>query len=552
MKQTEKEAPLLHELFFSICQVETIDSSGNSIDLSPLEGHHAIVAFTKGTCNLKIAGGTLHFQSGTCFIVKPGVQVKFEDTIAEDFAGYWITFDIYRLGVSEPYSDMQKYFPYGQQLNPTPFIKFVDMLEQLQVRQQNVGKLECFKQQIRLQELIVFLLENHQVTEGPSDSLRAVKRSVTYLEENYMENITVEQLSQQAGIRRWEYSTLFQNLTGFKPLEYLTDVRMKRAKELLLLSNEPLRDIAHRVGFKDEYYFNRRFRQSMGISPKLYARTHQSEGSIKDYLGSHIELPLRQSRIVVIGYELGNLLTLGVRPVGADLTVIGKQVVYRNELHNISDIGPKEDLERIKALEPDFIFNCSTMHSATALVAHIAPTLVINREDSNFEKLRLIATVVGERPKAEKWIKDYKTKVKALWSQYSLDIGAKETVTVIVIVDGEFFVMGNHGLSYTLYHPLAFKPAEKVREMIEQGVDFEEISVEMLADYVGDRLFLLVGEEPRSVNAANDLIKSPLWKELPAVQRNLVYLVDPKWNYDDSITLERLLTVLPGILRNSS
>ncbi|BBI35796.1 AraC family transcriptional regulator [Cohnella abietis] len=552
MEQNEQKVPFLHDILFSICAVGTFDSCRDAVDISPLEGHHAIIAFTKGNGSLITDEASLHFKPGICLIVRPGGPIKFDELVGKDITGYWITFDIYPLGMSTPSPGMPNCFPYGQQISPTPFIKFVDLLEQLAIKHHNANRLDSFKQQIRLQELIVLLLESHQATQNPTDAMQAVERSVAYLEDHYIENITVELLSQQAGVQRWEYSSLFQEITGFKPLDYLTEVRMKRAKELLLLSNAPLRDIAHRVGFKDEYYFNRRFRNAMGISPKQYARTHQSRVSIQDYQGSPIELPLQQSRIVVTGHILGNLLALGVRPVGADLTVIGKQVVYRNELHNIMDIGPSEDLERIKALDPDFIFHCCTIGDVTDPVAQIAPTLVINRLDSNFDQLRLMATVVGKRPHAEKWIKEYKTKSKALWSQFRLDIGINETVTVIVVVDGKLYVMGNYGLSFTLYHPLAFKPSEKVREMIEMGIDFRKISTEMIESYVGDRLFLLVGEDPISVNEAKRLINSPLWRELSPVRKNLVHFMDAKWNYGDSLTLERVLTELPGVLRNSS
>ncbi|GGI45055.1 hypothetical protein GCM10008018_10180 [Paenibacillus marchantiophytorum] len=208
-------------------------------------------------------------------------------------------------------------------------------------------------------------------------------------------------------------------------------------------------------------------------------------------------------------------------------------------------------MERIKALAPDFIFHCNTVETGATPISQIAPTLVLDREDANFEQLRLMAAVLGKRAHAEKWIKNYKSKSKALWNQYRLDIKANETVTVIVVVDGRLYVMGNHGLSFTLHHPLAFKPSEKVRAMMDMGVKYQEISAEMIEAYAGDRLFLLVGEDQCSLDSAKLLVNSPLWRELSPVQNNLVYLMDAKWNYDDSITLERLLNVLPDVLRKS-
>ncbi|GGI45057.1 hypothetical protein GCM10008018_10190 [Paenibacillus marchantiophytorum] len=340
MNQDVREAQILHDLLFSIGTVGSMNCTGGLIDVSPIEGRHAIIAFTEGRGSLLIDGVAVPIKPGVSLIAHPETKLVFNTREGDDLAGLWVTFSIHRLGNISPLS-IHPHLPYGHPITPTPFIKCVDLMEQIITKGEDGGLFESFKQQIRLQELLLFLLESHQGKRTPTDSIQAVEQSVAYLEEHFIEHITVEQLVQQTGVRRWEYSSIFQAITGYKPLDYLTEVRMKRASELLLLSNAPLRDIAHRVGFKDEYYFNRRFRQSMGISPKQYARTDPRHVMIQKELGSKIELPLQNSRIVVIGYALGNLLTLGVRPVGADLTVIGKQVVYRNELQHIMDIGPK-------------------------------------------------------------------------------------------------------------------------------------------------------------------------------------------------------------------
>ncbi|MFF2091196.1 helix-turn-helix domain-containing protein [Paenibacillus sp. NPDC058174] len=356
-------------------------------------------------------------RSGTAVIIQPESQLMLEQFRDSGFFGYWVTFDIYSQGWSKPLLHMQECFPYEQMLAPALFMKVVDLFEQLVDERPNTGTLELFKQQIRLQELLLLLLEApNEASPSDTEAKRAVERSVAYMEEHYDENITVELLARQAGVRRSEYSALFQQLTGHKPLDYLTEQRLKRAKELLLLSNRPLRDIAHHIGFRDEYYFNRRFRQAMGISPKQYARTHPSKLNISDDRGLGIELPLQpqRSKIVVVGFPLGHLMALGVRPIGADMTVIGKQVVYQNELQHVHDIGPREDFEKIKALEPDFIFCCSTVNMAEVPMSRIAPTMVVDRAASNFEQLRLMAAVVGKSPCAEQWIRVYKAKLKAM------------------------------------------------------------------------------------------------------------------------------------------
>lgn len=68
---------------------------------------------------------------------------------------------------------------------------------------------------------------------------------------------------------------MFRRRTGHKPLDYVNHVRIQHAKEWSRTTDDPLRDIAGRVGFKDEYYFSRRFRQITGLSPRQYDRSIQ-------------------------------------------------------------------------------------------------------------------------------------------------------------------------------------------------------------------------------------------------------------------------------------
>lgn len=89
-----------------------------------------------------------------------------------------------------------------------------------------------------------------------------------YVDEHYMDpDLTVKQLAHMARLSStWRFTPIFQELTGKKPLHYVTDLRINRVKELLLRKNEPMRSIAQEVGYTDEYCFSRRFRQITGMS----------------------------------------------------------------------------------------------------------------------------------------------------------------------------------------------------------------------------------------------------------------------------------------------
>jgi YesN/AraC family two-component response regulator len=94
------------------------------------------------------------------------------------------------------------------------------------------------------------------------------------MERNYRENITRETLSVIARMSAEYYSRLFKKRTGKSPIDYLTDIRMKHDKQMLILSHDSIRNIAQSVGYNDEFYFSRKFKQTAGAAPTIYVRNY--------------------------------------------------------------------------------------------------------------------------------------------------------------------------------------------------------------------------------------------------------------------------------------
>lgn len=68
------------------------------------------------------------------------------------------------------------------------------------------------------------------------------------------------------------FTHLFRECTGVSPSRYLTDIRMEKAKQLLVDTDLSVQDAAAMVGFSDANYFSRQFRRSTGYSPVQYRR----------------------------------------------------------------------------------------------------------------------------------------------------------------------------------------------------------------------------------------------------------------------------------------
>ncbi|MEK3887878.1 ABC transporter substrate-binding protein [Bacillus sp. FSL K6-3431] len=95
---------------------------------------------------------------------------------------------------------------------------------------------------------------------------------------------------------------------------------------------------------------------------------------------------------------------------------------------------------------------------------------------------------------------------------------------------------------------LGFQPAEKVKQLIDNGDGFSDISEEVLPEYAGDVLFVLTDQSEETTTETENLLNSDTWKMIPAVKTGHVYIMDSLWNFDDPITRERLLDELPKLM----
>jgi AraC-like DNA-binding protein/uncharacterized cupin superfamily protein len=96
---------------------------------------------------------------------------------------------------------------------------------------------------------------------------RYVEMARAYLLRNYSRPIRVEGVAAHAGISRKYLSSLFRARVGRSPQEFLLDLRMDKAAELLTDRNLPVKVVANSVGYADPLRFSRAFKLRKGLSP---------------------------------------------------------------------------------------------------------------------------------------------------------------------------------------------------------------------------------------------------------------------------------------------
>lgn len=101
---------------------------------------------------------------------------------------------------------------------------------------------------------------------------RAVRRAREFLRDALADKITLDDLAAHAGLDKFHLIRAFRSEIGASPYEYLTYLRIARAREMLA-SGVRVAEAAQAVGFCDESQLHRHFRRIVGVTPGVYARS---------------------------------------------------------------------------------------------------------------------------------------------------------------------------------------------------------------------------------------------------------------------------------------
>ena len=97
-----------------------------------------------------------------------------------------------------------------------------------------------------------------------------LKPVIEYMNENFSENITVSDLAVKACMSKSYFMQRFKDSAGMGAIEYLSQLRIKKACEILKDSDMSSCDTAFMCGFRNLSNFNRQFRKIVGMTPKEY------------------------------------------------------------------------------------------------------------------------------------------------------------------------------------------------------------------------------------------------------------------------------------------
>ncbi len=115
------------------------------------------------------------------------------------------------------------------------------------------------------------LYKNIRALFSPADKkIKIIIDAKTYINRHYAENITLESVSAETGVSPTYFSKLFSKITGTKFIDFVTQVRIAHAKELLRNSQYKIFAVAEMTGYDNTTYFSYLFKKETGMTPQEY------------------------------------------------------------------------------------------------------------------------------------------------------------------------------------------------------------------------------------------------------------------------------------------
>lgn len=229
-----------------------------------------------GKGRFQCLGNDYELKHGDAFFIFPGELVRYVSNPNDPWRYRWVAFKgdqvdsmLTRLGISN----------YRPVLHSEGKPRVATLLHQM-AQTLHRGLPNCDLQTSGYMRLLLAEFVSETPTRDTQrnapipDGKQQVNQAIRWLTLQYSQPISIEQMAQTLGYHRTHLSKLFKQDTGMSPMEFLHNIRMERAK-LLLLEVLTIEQVASSVGFTDALYFSKQFKKFTSMSPTEY-RNRQS------------------------------------------------------------------------------------------------------------------------------------------------------------------------------------------------------------------------------------------------------------------------------------
>lgn len=104
---------------------------------------------------------------------------------------------------------------------------------------------------------------------------KRVQSTIEFMKSNPRRATSVSDLAKLVQLSPWHFTHLFKSETSKSPIQYLNEIRMEQARQMLISTSLSIKEIVSALGLSDRSHFSRNFKTSVGVTPKEFISQHR-------------------------------------------------------------------------------------------------------------------------------------------------------------------------------------------------------------------------------------------------------------------------------------
>lgn len=218
---------------------------------------------------------TREISAGQGFLIFPGEVTTYIADFEDPWKYSWIEFDGLKVSAALELSELDQDHPVWKSHDKEATDKMKDNLFRIVHHDREdtleiVGMLYLFFSSL--------IKSSRRGQPAPASTLADfyVQEAISYFEQHYAEDISIENTAAALGITRNYLSKIFLRIVGTSPRDFLMQYRMNQAARLLCVTDLKIVEVSRRVGYQNQLHFSRAFRTFFGIPPREYRAKYKA------------------------------------------------------------------------------------------------------------------------------------------------------------------------------------------------------------------------------------------------------------------------------------
>ena len=222
--------------------------------------YSGLVVTLSGSANFSLNGEKYALHKGVVLHAGPGMKIEIEATSKDAF--HYIVVHYKSLESTLDFNNRHFLIETGEH-NKINY--FIQQLIQYEKFPGDINQLKC-------KTIFLKLIETMLVCAKMQTTSNVVDYAIIYMAENYTQSISIAEIAEEVGCERRKLAYLFDKQMGMSPIQFLTEIRLKKSREILRITAIPIKEIAEMVGYQDAFYYCRVFKKQYGMTPSEYRK----------------------------------------------------------------------------------------------------------------------------------------------------------------------------------------------------------------------------------------------------------------------------------------